>query len=88
MIIDAQYYIPIYAGLASAKQKRSSPYNMIKGVTFIHYYKIIISTSTWYIIILSSYNSEGIDMKECSAYGKVISPQPAAEQSHIYESTT
>ena len=60
---------------------------MIKGATFIHYHKIIIiSMSTWYI--LSSPNSEDIDMKECSAYGQVISPQRATEQPHIYESTT
>ena len=32
-------------------------------------------------------NSE-IDMKECSAYGQVTSPQAVAGQQHIYESTT
>ena len=32
------------------------------------------------------HNSEGIDIKECSAYGTVISPQPTTEQPHIYES--
>ena len=44
-----------------------------------------ISLST---IMHHNYRSGGIDMKECSAYGQVISPQTATEQPHIYESTT
>ena len=33
-------------------------------------------------------SNKEIDMKECSAYGQVISPQTATEQPHIHESTT
>ena len=53
---------------------------------------LIISISIRLIIIsinYTAYSVKKMDLKECSAYGKVISPQSTtSEQPHIYESTT
>ena len=38
--------------------------------------------------IKSFLSVDKIDLKECSAYGQVISTQLVTEQPHIYESTT